>query len=132
MITNKTRGTVLCNTHEVAESSWQKTRGLMFRKALPGGHGLLMVFDPPARPGIWMMGMRFPIDMVFLDSSKRVIRVVENARPLGFGWRTWRVFYPPGPAGFVLELPAGKVRETRTATGDSVAFSPLAESRKGC
>jgi uncharacterized membrane protein (UPF0127 family) len=120
MITNKTKGTVLCKTHEVANTPWQKTRGLMFRKALPDGHGLLMVFDPPSRPGIWMLGMRFPIDIAFLDSSKRVMGVVENARPLGLSWRTWRVFYPPGPVRFVLELPAGKVRETRTATGDGL------------
>ena len=118
MILNRTRGTVLCRTHEIAGSSCQRTKGLMFRKGLPPGHGLLMVFDPPARPGIWMMGMRFPIDIVFLGPSGQVIRIVENARPLGFSWRTWRVFYPPGPAGFVLELPAGKARESGTANGD--------------
>ena len=120
MITNKTRGTVLCKTHEVAGSSWQKTKGLMFRKSLPGGHGLLMAFDPPARPGIWMLGMRFPIDIAFVGQDKRVIKVVENARPLGFSWRTWRVFYPPEPARFVLELPAGRIQESGTARGDSI------------
>ncbi len=122
MIRNKSRGTVLCATHEVAETGWQKTRGLMFRKVLPQGHGLLMKFEKESRPGIWMLGMRFPIDIVFLDSGKRVIRVVENARPLGLSWRSWRVYFPPRPVGFVLELPAGRARESRTMVGDEVGF----------
>ncbi len=122
MIINKTKGTILCESHEVAGTGWQRTRGLMFRKALPQGRGLLMVFEPPSRPGIWMLGMRFPIDIVFLDPGRRVIRAVENARPLGFSWRTWRIFFPPGPVGSVLELPAGRVRESRTRVGDEVEF----------
>jgi uncharacterized membrane protein (UPF0127 family) len=120
MITNKTRGTVLCETHEVAGTPWRRATGLMFRKALPQGHGLLMPIDPPSRPGIWMLGMRFPIDIVFLDPERRVIRIVENAKPLGLSWKTWKISFPPGPAGFVLELPAGRVRETKTQVGDAV------------
>jgi uncharacterized membrane protein (UPF0127 family) len=122
MIVNKTRGTVLCRTHEVADTPWKRMIGLMFRKALPGDHGLLMLFDPPSRPGIWMLDMRFPIDIVFLDSQKRVIGIVENARPLGLSWKTWKIFFPPGPAGFVLEIPAGRVGESRTYIGDELGF----------
>lgn len=122
MIRNKTKETVLCESHEVADSPWKKTRGLMFREALPGEHGLLMVFEPPSRPGIWMLGMRFPIDIVFLDPDRRVIRIVENARPLGLSWRTWRIFFPPGPSSFVLELPAGRASETRTLVGNELDF----------
>jgi uncharacterized membrane protein (UPF0127 family) len=122
MITNRTRGTVLCRTHEVAGTPWKRATGLMFRKALHEGHGLLMPIDPPSRPGIWMLGMRFPIDIVFLDPEMRVIGIVENARPLGLSWKTWRIFFPPGPAGFVLEIPAGRARENRTCIGDELKF----------
>jgi uncharacterized membrane protein (UPF0127 family) len=118
MIINKTKGTVLCKTYEVANTTWKRTKGLMFRKALPKDHGLLMVFDPPSRPGIWMFGMRFPIDIIFLDSQKRVIKVVENARPLGLSWKTWRVYFPPEPVAFVLEIPSEKEKENRNKVGD--------------
>lgn len=123
MIINKTRGTVLCKTHEVADTPWKRTKGLMFRKALPKNHGLLMVFDPPSRPGIWMFGMRFPIDIVFLDFNKRVIKIVENARPLGLSWKTWRVYFPPMSVGYVFELPVGRINITQTSVGNEVEFS---------
>lgn len=120
MITNKTRDTVLCETHEVAESHWQKTRGLMFRDSLPHNHGMLFTFFRPSPAGIWMFGMRFPIDILFIDSGKKVLRVIENAKPLGLSWRTWKLYIPPSPASYVLELPAGGAR--KTSTGDILDF----------
>jgi uncharacterized membrane protein (UPF0127 family) len=122
MIENKTKGTVVCRTHELADSSWSRTRGLMFRKDLPREHGLLMTFPGGSRPGIWMLGMRFPIDILFLDSEKRVIKIVGDVRPLGLSWRTWRIYSPGRPASFVLELAAGKARESGTSLGDRLVF----------
>jgi uncharacterized membrane protein (UPF0127 family) len=121
MISNRIRGTVLCENTEVAESSWKKARGLMFRKELREGQGLLMVFGEGSVPGIWMMGMRFPIDIVFIGSSMKVTRVVENARPLGLSWKTWRVY--SSPASWVLELPSGRAGRTGTREGDFLEFS---------
>ncbi len=122
MIRNKSNGNVVCESYEIAESAWQRTRGLMFRGGLPRGHGLLMTFQKGSKPGIWMLGMRFPIDIIFLDSGKRVTKVVENARPIGLSWRSWRIFRPEKPARFVLELPAGMARESRIRIGDVLGF----------
>jgi uncharacterized membrane protein (UPF0127 family) len=122
MIKNITRGTVLCRTCEAADSSWKRAIGLMFRKSMPRGHGLLMTFERPSRPGIWMFGMRFPIDIVFIGPDRRVVHTVQGARPLGFGWRTWRIYMPPRDCTHVLELPAGTVRETGTRQGDVLEF----------
>jgi len=120
MIRNKTRGTVLCQTCELAESSWQKTKGLMFRKEIAQGHGMLMRFSVTSNPGIWMMGMRFPIDIIFLDAHGEVVRVVENAQPLRPSWKTWKIYNPPVPSEYVLELPAGVVKDSGTLVGDVV------------
>ena len=122
MITNKTRGTVLCKTYELAQSPWQKTRGLMFRDTLPENHGMLFKFTRTTSAGMWMFGMRFPIDILFLDSSKRVLRVIENARPLGLSWRTWRLYSSPYPASYALEIPSGKVGKTNTRVRDTLEF----------
>ena len=122
MIRNRTRGTVLCKRVEKAESMWQRTKGLMFRKELHEGQGLLMEFSGDNNPGIWMLGMRFPIDIIFIDSKKEVLRIVEKALPIGFSWRTWRVFHPPVPAKYVLEVPGGSGRSSRTLVGDRLEF----------
>lgn len=115
MIRNRTRGTILCRKTETMESFWRKAKGLMFRKALPRDSGMLFVFSRPGKSGFWTPFMRFPIDIIFLDSSKRVSDIRENVRP----WRMCRPYYP---AEYVLELGAGRVKETKTGKGDLLEF----------
>lgn len=119
MIRNMTRSTVLCRHTEVAATAWRKAIGLMGRKRL-GNSGLLMVFSKEGRPGIWMLGMRFPIDLVFLDRRKRVVDIRKNIQPIGFHPKTWMIYYPKRPARYVIELPAGTVKRTATARGDKI------------
>lgn len=114
---NATRGTVLADSVEVAESFWGRFLGLMGRVALPLGGGLWL------RPGnsIHMLFMRFPIDAVFLaregaDGTRRVVAVRAALRP----W-TGVVWLARGADG-CLELPAGAAAESGTVAGDLVVL----------
>ena len=91
---------------EIASSVWSLAKGLMFRKAVPKTSALLMDFGKPKKAGIWMLFMRFPIDILFLDENLNLVDRKENAAPLRF-WnpRTWKVYYPKRKARYVLELP---------------------------
>lgn len=113
---------VIAENVEVAESAFQKARGLMLRKTLPAGTALLMFFGKPGKHGIWMPLMRFPIDIVFLDSRKRVVGLHSRARPISFRRRTWRVYYPERPARYAIELPAGEIKRKRIQPGDRLVF----------
>lgn len=117
---NKTQKTVICERTELAKSYWQKTKGLMFRKSLPRNKGLLMVFGNERRTGIWMFGMRFPIDIVFIDSRKRVVDVKKGIKPFSVNPKTWRVFYPSKSAKYILELNKGESQGLRN--GDLLSF----------
>ena len=117
-VTNTTQGTVLCETYEHADSAWKRTLGLMFRGSLPADSGMLFSFPGNSSPGIWMLGMRFPIDILFLDHDKEVVNIESNAPPLGLSWRTWRIYSSPIPVSYVLELVAGRCKDTRTQPGD--------------
>jgi len=121
-IVNKSKKTILAENVEVAKGFWKKSLGLMFRKGIKEDHCLLMEFAEEGLHGIWMMGMRFPIDIVFLDPGKRAIRIFENAKPLGMNQKTWKVYKPPRPAKWILELRAGAVRKKRTSAGDLLSF----------
>jgi uncharacterized protein len=78
---------------------------------LAPGEGLLL---KPCR-AIHMMGMKFPLDVAFLDSGNRVIAVYERLSP---GARTrWH-----RAARAALELPAGTLHETGTTEGDLVEY----------
>ena len=85
---------------EVADSFFTRFRGLMLRRALPEGHGLLLA---PCS-SIQMCFMRFAIDAVYIDRDYRILKVVTHLRPwLGLSWC-------PGAWG-VIELPAGAAQQ---------------------
>jgi len=65
---------------EVAATAPALRRGLAGRR-LAAGEGLLMVFPQEGPQSIWMRGMVIPLDLVFMDAQRRIVKVVENAPP---------------------------------------------------
>lgn len=83
---------------QVARTFAERAKGLIGRRALAPGEGLLIL----RCNAIHTCFMRFAIDAVFLDREDRVVRVVRNVRP-------WRLFVFGGwRAAKVLELAAGQ------------------------
>ena len=89
-------GAVVCERCVLADNPWTRLKGLLGRRGLEDGEGLLI------RPAgsIHMFFMRFPIDAVFLDRELRIVKVVPDLKP----WRT------AGKRGAkqVLEIAAGE------------------------
>jgi uncharacterized membrane protein (UPF0127 family) len=110
-VSNVTRSTVLATLAEVADSSATRSKGLLGRDGLSAGEGLWIV---PCE-SVHTFGMRFPIDLVYIDRNRRVRKVRSSVRP----WRMSACL----TAHSILELPSGTVRETRTVPGDTLAFS---------
>ena len=108
---NAARGRDLGGRIGVADWWWLRLRGLGGRAVLAPGEGLLL---KPCR-AVHMMGMRFPLDVAFLDAGNRVIARYERLAP---GARTrWH-----RAARAALELPAGTLQETGTTDGDLVEY----------
>jgi hypothetical protein len=103
---NVTRGTVVCERAILADRPLQRMRGLLGRESLQLGEGLLL---QPA-PSIHTAFMRFPIDVVFLDSESVVVRVVTALAP-------WRAASAQR-ARSVLELAAGEGARRGVEVGD--------------
>ncbi len=122
MIINKTKDTILAKEIKIADNSGKRARGLMFRDSLPENQALLMVFPRKGNHKIWMFGMKFPLDLVFLDSSKRVIEIHENVRPMNLSPKTWKTYCSGKHAKYVLELNPGVVEKTKTGVGDLLDF----------
>jgi uncharacterized membrane protein (UPF0127 family) len=104
-------GHVVCDSCEVADGVVTRMRGLLGRRGLPGGHGLLI--EPTWSVHTWFM--RFPIDAVFLDRELTVLKIRKHMRP----WRTAARFR----ARSVLEVAAGECDRLRLEVGDRLAFS---------
>ena len=88
---------------EIADTDAERMRGLSGRDALGENAGMFFVFERTGYYGFWMKDMRFPIDIVWIGEDMRVAGITENISPETFP----EVFYPPAPAQFVLEVPAG-------------------------
>jgi uncharacterized membrane protein (UPF0127 family) len=99
-------GRIVCERCEVADTVIARARGLLGRKNLPSGAGLLI------RPSfsIHTLFMRFPIDAVFIDRSGSVVDVVRRLKP----WRAATRLR----ARAVLELPAGEADRLTLRVGE--------------
>jgi uncharacterized protein len=105
LILNLTRDERVC-VGELADRPLSRMRGLMGRRGLPAGEGLLLT---PA-PSIHTAFMRFPIDALFLDRDLRVLDIRASMPP-------WRVA-SKRHARAVLELPAGECARRGVEVGD--------------
>lgn len=115
-ISNLTRRSVLATFAEVADHGAKRSKGLLGRDGLAAGEGLWIV---PCE-AVHTFGMRFAIDLVYIDRKKRVRKVRSGVRP----WRMSACL----AAHSILELPSGTVRETRTVPGDMLEFSPASSA----
>jgi uncharacterized membrane protein (UPF0127 family) len=107
---------------EVADTPAERGRGLSGREMLPENSGMLFVFDTPGRYGFWMYGMKFPLDIIWIDERLRVVYFVENAQPCVNICETYE---PPADALYVLEVNAGFVKKYGMKVGDVVELSGL-------
>ena len=112
-LVNLTRNTVLAERAAVAETPAARRRGLLGTESLPDGRGLVMI---PCRH-IHTIGMKYAIDVAFVDASWTVRRVVHNLKP-------GRLSPLVLKGRVVLELPAGKAEETGTEKGDLLEALP--------
>ena len=103
---------------EVARTEAEKTRGLSGRDRLAPDRGMLFVYEAPIRPLIWMRGMRFPLDILWIRDG-RVVDLVRGAKAPAPG-EAPQEFAPREDAQYVLEVPAGFVERQGIAVGDRV------------
>ena len=101
---------------EIAANDEQRARGLMFRKELPEGHGMLFDFQREQEVAFWMKDTYIPLDMIFIRGNGRILRIVENTVPLSI-----QQVPSGGPVRAVLEVIGGTARKLGIAPGDQVA-----------
>ncbi|MFN4336698.1 MAG: DUF192 domain-containing protein [Candidatus Nitrosocaldus sp.] len=110
---------------EVADTDEKRALGLMHRERLDEGRGMLFVFPTEGRYSFWMMNMRFNIDILWLDSSGKIVYIVEDAEPCrGSSGEDIRhcTYYPDVRARYVLEVNSGFVREHKIGIGSTMTI----------
>jgi len=104
-------------TVEIADTEAQRAKGLMFRKELPEGEGMLFDFHREQDVSFWMENTYISLDMIFIRGDGRILRIAENTVPL-----STRIIPSGGPVRAVLEVIGGTASKFGIAPGDRVAF----------
>jgi len=93
----------------VAETTRERTRGLLGREGLESG--VFMRLSPCNM--IHTFGMRFAIDLVFVDKRNRVVKVIRDLRPGRMAWGGWMARTTlEAQSGWMPEIPIGSLLET--------------------
>jgi uncharacterized membrane protein (UPF0127 family) len=108
---------------EMATTEQEKETGLMHRKELPDGRGMLFDFSPEQQISMWMKNTFISLDMIFIRADGRILRIAENTEP-----QSTRIISSGGLAKGVLEVIAGTAKKYGIAPGDRVAH-PLFNGR---
>ena len=101
---------------ELAKTDEERATGLMYRKELADGRGMLFDFTPEQPVSMWMKNTFISLDMIFIGADGRVLRIAENTEP-----QSTRIISSGGPAKGVLEVIAGTARKYGIAPGDRIA-----------
>ncbi len=101
---------------EMAVTPDQRAKGLMFRKELPDGRGMLFDFDNETPISMWMKNTYISLDMIFIRADGRIARIAENTTP-----HSEAIISSGSPVRGVLEVIAGTARKYGIAPGDRVA-----------
>jgi uncharacterized membrane protein (UPF0127 family) len=107
---------------EMAATEQEKETGLMYRKELADGKGMLFDFTPEQEVSMWMKNTYVSLDMIFIRSDGTILRIAENTEPL-----STKIIPSRGLAKGVLEVVAGTAKKYGIEPGDRVGH-PLFKS----
>ena len=114
---------------ELATDDAMRAQGLMFRDRLEAGAGMLFLFpaDEPLR--FWMKNTRIPLDMIFLDSNRRIVDIQRDVPPCKFDPCP---SYGPGTrilSRYVLEIAGGEAAKHSLKNGDVLTIEGTERGR---
>ena len=117
-------GTVRHFAVEVARTSAEQARGLMFRTTLPADGGMLFPMEPARVVSFWMKDTALALDIVFIRPDRTIALIVADAVPYSL-----QPIESGEPVAAVLEIGAGRAAALGLAAGDSVRWGDDAAPR---
>ncbi|MFH0760690.1 MAG: DUF192 domain-containing protein [Bacteroidota bacterium] len=102
---------------EIADDDLQREKGLMYRKQMDMLTGMLFIFEDEDYRSFWMKNTYLPLDIIYLDAGKRIVRIHENTPP-----QSLRSIPSDHPAKYVVEVIAGFTALYGIKVGDMMVF----------
>lgn len=108
-----------CFFVELAKTSAEKSKGLMFRESLESDKGMLFIYDSDGEYNFWMKNTLIPLDIIWIDSEGKIVYIEHEAQPCGEECKTIR---PQKNARFILEINGGLAEDLGMKLGDKFDF----------
>jgi uncharacterized protein len=109
---------------EIASTPGEVERGLMYRKSLDDGRGMLFVFQDEVVHSFWMKNTLIPLDIMFIardgPGAGRIVGIAENTTPLSEA-----PISVGKPSTYVLEVPGGWSKRVGVKAGDRITLPAL-------
>lgn len=102
----------------VADTPESRAKGLGGRENMAVDQGMIFVFSEPAMQCFWMKDMHFPIDIIWLDSDRKVVHIETDVSQESYPEK----FCPQKLAKYVLELRAGQAKRSEIRQGQTLHF----------
>jgi uncharacterized membrane protein (UPF0127 family) len=124
-IDNKTSSIVKIDdmniTALVALTPEEQSTGLAIKESMKENEGMLFVFDTPKKYSFWMKDMKFPIDIIWVDSNKKIVHIEDNLQPCLF-LLPCPSYTPTADSLYVLEVVSNFTNKHDIRIGDKVFF----------
>ena len=121
---NASTGTVTISV-DLAQTPEQRRVGLMHREALPQDHGMAFIFPTEEIQTFWMKDTPLFLDMVFINSERKIVGIIHNAEP-----GTLDVRQVEAASRYVIEVQGGFCKRFGIKTGEGVAFRNIPDKVK--
>lgn len=105
---------------EIAKTSTERGRGLMYRKEMAADAGMLFIFDDEGDRYFWMKDTPLSLDIIFIAKSGEIVRIAENTTPF-----SEKIIASRKPAQYVLEVLAGTSKRLGIKASDRVVSQSI-------
>jgi len=109
-----------CFEVELARTTTERNRGLMFRESLNQDKGMLFIFDREGEYPFWMKNTLIPLDIIWINENKEVVFISENTQSCEKD--PCPSVNPGKNAEYVLELNGGTAQKIGLNIGDTLDF----------
>ena len=106
---------------DIAATGEQRRKGLSVKDNMTENEAMLFLFDDLSRHSFWMSGMKFPIDIIWLDDNKTVVHVEHELEPCA-PFADCPQYRPDADSLYVLETVAGFSSRYNVTDGTEVEF----------
>lgn len=117
LIDNEKGDTLQTLEIEIANDDFEVQTGLMYRPSMAENRGMLFVFKQASDHAFYMKNTLIPLDIIFIDSDKRIVNIHKNAHPLDES-----SLPSDGPVQYVLEINGGLSDLWQLKPGDKISW----------